>query len=266
MQAPVSTFVPAPRIANDPRFLAARSLGAAGLLTLAAAELERLTCDKLDDQELLTVAFALDAVAAHPRAQALLRGRPSLLSGSFRAESVPVWRAAYSRPYLDLITAAAKAEKVEPLLLHALVREESTFDPKIVSWAGATGLAQLMPATAIGAYATVYRGRLDLARLTEPELNLRLGAHVLRLGMKSFDKTEPLALGAYNGGAGLVERFLGKEPVPFDRWIERFGVRETRRYMQRVTETWGLYRLLYDPLRPWITLPETVGPRAASRD
>lgn len=266
VQAPVPTFVPAPRIANDPRFLAARSLAAAGLPILAAAELERLTCDKLEDQELLTVAFALDAVAAHPRAQALLRGRPGLLSGSFRAESVPVWRAAYSRPYLELITAAAKAEKVEPLLLHALVREESTFDPKIVSWAGATGLAQLMPATAIGAYATVYRGRLDLARLTEPELNLRLGAHVLRLGMKSFDKTEPLALGAYNGGAGLVERFLGKEPVPFDRWIERFGVRETRRYMQRVTETWGLYRLLYDPLKPWISLPENVGPPAASRD
>lgn len=257
---------PARRIAEDPHFLRARTLAKAGLLELAAAELEPLACGKLDDQELLTLAYAFDAVGAHPRAQALVKGRPALLSGSFKKESIPVWRAAYSRPYLELITAAAKAEKIEPLLLHALVREESTFDPKIVSWAGATGLAQLMPATAIGAYATVFRGRLDLTRLTEPELNLRLGAHVLRLGMNSFQKTEPLALGAYNGGAGLVERFVGKEPVPFDRWIERFGVRETRRYMQRVTETWGLYRLLYDAQKPWITLPDTVGPPEASRD
>ncbi|CAN0577373.1 unnamed protein product, partial [Laminaria digitata] len=159
-------------------------------------------------------------------------------------------RLAYSRPYLEELSAAAKAERLDPLFLTALSREESTFNPNIVSWAGATGLAQLMPGTAIGAYADVFKGRLKPERLTEPALNLRLGAHVLAQGLRGFRRVEPLALAAYNGGPGLARRFVPKEAVDFDLWVETLSVKETRRYVRRVSETWGIYHWLYDPERP----------------
>ena len=135
------------------------------------------------------------ALASHPRAQELLRARADrMLKGPITADNIPVWRAAYSRPFYEYVEKAAAAEKIEPLFLLALVREESTFDPQIVSWAGAVGLAQLMPGTASGAHLQLGLGRLDLERLTDPELNLRLGAHVLHDGLKTFKNREPLAL------------------------------------------------------------------------
>ena len=260
--APAEAFTPAERIAQSPELARAKALLEAGAPAWAEAELARLGCGELSDAEALTLAHAFGAVGAHRRAQMLLRARPAMRRGPLSAEALEVWRATYSRPYLELVTKAAEAEKIEPLFLLALVREESTFEPRIVSWAGAVGLAQLMPGTAIGAYASVYGGKLNMERLTEPELNLRLGARVLREGLSGFDRLEPLALGAYNGGPGLVRRFLPAEAQPFDLWVETIGVKETRRYIKRVSETWGIYRLLYDRERPFITLPEAVASKA----
>mgnify|MGYP000314188979 CR=1 FL=1 len=64
---------------------------------------------------------------------------------------------------------------------------------------------------------------------------------------------------AYNGGPGLVSKNLPAGSArPLDLWLESFPVRETRRYMQRVTGTWGIYRFLYGSERPVVGLPEVV--------
>src|SRR5262249_29559898 len=153
-----------------------------------------------------------DAMGSHPRAQELLRARADrMLKGPLTPEALHVWRAAYSRPFFEDVEKAAAAEKIEPLFLLALAREESTFDPQIVSWAGAVGLTQLMPGTASAAHVQLGLGRLDLERLTDPALNLRLGARVLHDGLKSFKNREPLALVAYNGGPGVAQRLIDKE-------------------------------------------------------
>jgi soluble lytic murein transglycosylase len=194
-----------------------------------------------------------------------LRGRASGDLKKFpEGDNLPVWLAAFSKPFADELGAAADAAKVERLLLFALSREESTFDPEIVSWAGATGLTQLMPDTAVGAYAAVFKGaRLeDMSKLTDPALNLRLGAHVLRVGIKQFGGEVPLALAAYNAGAKLARATMPeKESVDFDLWVESIPIKETRRYVKRVVETWGKYRFLYDPDSPFLDLPDTVRPR-----
>lgn len=226
---------------------------------LATAELAHLECKELTELDAYTLANAYHEIGAYPEAQRILRSRPALFS-KLTADNLHLWRTAYSRAFDAEIEEAAKKAKVEPWFLMGLVREESTFDPNIVSWAGAVGLGQLMPPTAIGAYAEVYGGRLDLAKLTEPLLNLRLGAHVLKQGLRGFG-AEPLALAAYNGGPGLARRTLPAAPVAFDRWVETITVRETRRYVKRVTETWGLYRWLYAD--SYVDLPDQIGPKGA---
>lgn len=226
----------------------------------AAAELDSVTCKLSGTGPRRALATVYDALGMHHEAQMHMRATQSgWRDGAVVPTHVPDWRLAYSRPFTEQIGDASKAAKIEALFLTALSREESTFDPDIVSWAGATGLAQLMPATAVGAYADVFGGRLKMSRLTEPALNLRLGAHVLGQGLRGFSKIEPLALAAYNGGPGLARRFVPKAPVPFDIWVERMTVKETRRYVKRVVETWGVYRWLYDSKRPFISLAKSIG-------
>ena len=242
----------------------AGQLHAIGWSDAAFAELALLEHRTMSEPETVALALAYDEVGAHQAAQWLLRTSAGAALARFPAgDALRIWRVAYSQPFTEPLTVAADAEKVDPLLLYALSREESTFDPQIVSWAGATGLTQLMPATAVGAYATVYRKRLtDLSVLTDPALNLRLGAHVLGDGLRRFGVV-PLALAAYNGGPGLASRTLPRsKAIDFDLWVETISVRETRRYVKRVIGTWGKYRFLYDGKSPFIDLPDAIEPRS----
>ncbi|MCK6547058.1 lytic transglycosylase domain-containing protein [Myxococcota bacterium] len=247
-------------ITGAPEVERAKRLHALGARAYAEGELERLACRERSDEEILALALTFDAIDAHPRAQALLRGRhATMLKTPITPEGLRPWRAAYSRPFEELVVKAATESKVEPLFLLALVREESTFDPEIVSWAGAVGLAQLMPGTAIQAHAALRLGRLDLDRLTDPALNLRLGARVLGEGLSDFGKLEPLALVAYNGGPGVAKKLVGGSAKDFDRWVEDIRIKETRNYVKRVMGTWGIYRWLYDRERPYVDLPDRIG-------
>jgi soluble lytic murein transglycosylase len=254
------------RLDSVPAVLRARRLARVGWTEAAVAELALLEHPKLGAGEAVALALVYAELGGFAEAQWLLRAKAAAPLARFPSGGdLEVWRAAYSRPFRPELEAAAKAARIEPLALFALSREESTFDPEIVSWAGAIGLSQLMPGTAIGAYADVYRKRLeDTSILTDPALNLRLGAHVLASGFRRFGHF-PLALAAYNGGPGLAFKTLpAEQAVPFDLWVEAIPVQETRRYVKRVVGTWGAYRFLYDTEAPIVDLPDTVTPRGGA--
>ncbi|MDR7487021.1 MAG: lytic transglycosylase domain-containing protein [Armatimonadota bacterium] len=152
-----------------------------------------------------------------------------------------VWRLAYPRAFWREATAAAAAAGVDPLLLLALVREESRYDPAAVSPARAVGLTQLLPSTAqtIASDATI-----GVARLTDPALNLTLGARYLRAQLDRFNGDLRLALAAYNAGPGHARRWAGLDADP-DYLMESIGFAETRAYVRRVLGAYGIYRLLW---------------------
>lgn len=277
-------------LAASPLVTRARALVEVGLVDDARLELQPLEAYALarrgdaaaatpdEVRAWRTLAEVYAALGLHADAQRILRFR---LEALFRAPpdaaTAPWWRAAYSRAYAEAIEPAARAEKLDPWLLFALAREESTFDPAIVSWAGAIGLTQLMPGTADVAYRATHKGAkrtalLDRATLTDPALNARLGAWVLRDALGKYKGAVPLALGAYNGGPGLVRTFLPKKGAEdYDLFAERASVRETRRYMQRVSGTWGTYHFLHAAGEArFVALPEAISPtgtatRAAAR-
>lgn len=131
-----------------------------------------------------------------------------------------------------------QAEKLDlPLpLLFAVSRQESAFAPFVTSPAGARGLMQLMPGTALEVarrYGIPYQRTQDLF---DPELNIRLGAHYYKNMLQRFDGNRILATAAYNAGPHRVARWLGesKGKLPFDAWIEVIPFRETRQYVQNV--------------------------------
>jgi len=136
----------------------------------------------------------------------------------------------------------------EQALVLAVIRQESAFDSRAVSHAGARGLMQLMPATA-KRLARKMRIGYSRDRLTsDPDYNLRLGRAYLRRLLERYDGAHVLALAAYNAGPHRVSQWIGKNGDPRDPnvdpvgWIERIPFSETRNYVMRVLEGLVVYR------------------------
>jgi soluble lytic murein transglycosylase-like protein len=125
-------------------------------------------------------------------------------------------------PFAAEIEAAAQRHGVDPALLKALIRQESNFNPNAVSPAGASGLTQLMPATAQG---------LGVTDPTNPQQAIEGGAKYLRAQLDRFGNDPRLALAAYNAGPGAVARFGGVPPYA-----------ETQNYVQKVMGYADQYR------------------------
>lgn len=160
-----------------------------------------------------------------------------------------------------VITQRLRTIDLEWALVHGIIRQESMFDFKAQSPAGALGLMQLMPATAketakkIGVKHTT-------AKLThDPDHNIRLGSRYLSDMIKRFDGSYPLAIASYNAGPGRVDKWLKTNGDPrsgemdFIDWIEMIPIYETRNYVQRVMESTYVYRLRLKKVQPVPSTP-----------
>lgn len=170
----------------------------------------------------------------------------ALVSRSFRSAELDreLWSLAYPLAHWALVEESAREHRLDPFLLLAVMREESRFDPQAVSRAGAVGLMQLLPSTARGLDPSV-----GIADLTDPHTNVRLGAAYLAARLREFGGDVLMALIAYNAGPAAARRFLSLRKDSVDEFVERIPYAETRAYVKRVLETYGIYRWLYRPDR-----------------
>lgn len=173
-------------------------------------------------------AIVLLACAAAPRADEILfyekNGEVIFTNTPSRRDVKPVPRlrggptqravALPATPFDPYIQQVARENGVDPSLVKAVALVESGFDPKAVSSKGAKGLMQLMPETA---------RRYGVSDITDPYQNLRAGAAHLRDLLDEFEGNVPLALAAYNAGAGAVKRYGGVPAYP-----------ETQNYVKKI--------------------------------
>jgi soluble lytic murein transglycosylase len=167
--------------------------------------------------------------------------------GTLGPREAQILRLAYPDRYWSEVQAAVKDSYRYPArLFHGLVREESNFNRHIVSFAGARGLSQLMPATARQT-AGWLNMTITMDDLKDPKTNLTIGARYLDAMHKQLADSPYLALAAYNGGAGNVNKWIGAYGnLPTDEFVERIPFRETRGYVKRVMGTWQTYRYRFD--------------------
>jgi soluble lytic murein transglycosylase len=198
-----------------------------------------------DLAQTLTDPGQLDALAAMAAAQQ--NPRAVLAIGKIALQrGFPLDQHAY--PLAAIPDYEPVGDEVDPAMVYAIARQESAFNPKAVSSAGARGLMQLMPATAKRT-AQRFKVDFDLKRLVEdPSYNAKIGSAHLGELMEDWKGSYILAFASYNAGGGNVKKWLDaygdprKPDVDTVDWVERIPFYETRNYVQRVMENLHVYR------------------------
>jgi soluble lytic murein transglycosylase-like protein len=200
------------------------------------------TRDSLSNAELMSAARAF-AAAGDYRSSLYFVGA----LGRKRRLSAAELQMYYPRAFSALIEPLAQGAGFPDHLLYGLIREESYFDPRVVSSAGAVGLSQLMPATAA-----------DIARslkiidpdLRDPTTNLTIGVHHFR-DMLASAKTPTKAMLAYNAGLTRVRQWERAAPgIPADLFVETVPLAEPRDYVRKILVSAVMYAFLYHGADP----------------
>jgi len=162
------------------------------------------------------------------------------------AWSEPLLRAVYPLIYAPVLEQVAREEQLDPSLVAALIRRESQFDRDIRSPVGATGLMQLMPATAAETARRVALPEFRQEQVTVPEINMTLGARYLRDMLDRYGGAVTPALISYNAGPHRYVRWREYPEFRADAelMIERIPFRETRIYVKTIFA----YRYVYNRL------------------
>jgi len=167
----------------------------------------------------------------------------SLLEDNER-QPLLVWRLAYPKPYEEIVVAAANEAGIDPLLVWAVIRQESRFDPEALSFANAQGLMQVIPSTRDWV-AEMLDEQVRSDAMFDPETAIRFGTFYLGSLTELFEGDMELAVAAYNGGPGSVATWLEDPRVnsreDFYRWI---GFGETREFLMKVMLNYRIYQYL----------------------
>ncbi|HSJ06793.1 MAG TPA: transglycosylase SLT domain-containing protein [Longimicrobiales bacterium] len=217
-------------------------LRAAGFHDEASAEADRVVAAAGRDRFVL---YALaEALAERGYAQRAIR--IGLQLQRTEQPNRRLLRILYPFPYRTLITEEARDRGVDPFVAAALIRQESMFEARITSPAGARGLMQVMPGTGGRLAEAAGIDGWDAELLYHPEINVHLGTRYVAQHMESYDGSLPAVFSAYNAGAHRVAWWsqwpeYGNAPL----FTERIPFAETRNYVRILTRNLAVYRGLY---------------------
>ncbi|MEO7853171.1 MAG: transglycosylase SLT domain-containing protein, partial [Rubrivivax sp.] len=171
----------------------------------------------------------------------------------------------FPMPYRNEVLAQAERVGLDPAFVYGLIRQESRFMVDIRSSAGASGLMQLMPATARWTAKKVgvpYGGQ----QITDPDMNLLLGTSYLKLLMEDFGGSMALATAGYNAGPGRPRRWREGAVLEPAAWAENIPFSETRDYVKKVLSNSVYYSALIgkQPTLLNARLGANIGPRTAA--
>ena len=149
---------------------------------------------------------------------------------------------------------------VDPFLVMAIMRQESTYRNAALSPVGAIGLIQVMPRTGAKVAALLGEQRYSPRDLEDPQVNLRYGVYYLSRLLDRFDGAFPMAVGAYNGGPHNMSRWYQprRDNVPMDVFVELIQYDETRDYVKKVTGHYVRYIRTYEGPEARVAIP--MGP------
>ena len=174
----------------------------------------------------------------------------ALLSKSFKFQATDELakfrKKLYPLHYETSVEKYAKTYNVDKALIYAMILEESRYRADAISWAGAIGLMQIMPATGRELARKLKISRFRSSMLKIPDVNIRLGTKYIDELNDMFDGNAMLVSGAYNGGPGRMKRWLETKKIKdLDEFVEKITIRETRLHIKKVINSYDNYVEIY---------------------
>ncbi len=152
----------------------------------------------------------------------------------------------YLSPYSEQVRPAAREQSLDDAWVYGLMRQESRFVTNARSSVGASGLMQLMPATARWVANKIGMKNFQPGKVNDTETNVLLGTSYMRMVMESLDNHPVLASAAYNAGPGRARRWQADRPLEGAVYAETIPFNETRDYVKKVMSNAVYYSALFN--------------------
>ena len=185
------------------------------------------------------------------------------INTSERTPQVQDHRQRFPTPYLVQVRQRAQDVGLDPAYVYGLIRQESRFVTDARSHVGASGLMQVMPATARWTARRIGLSNFRPGQINDRDTNIRIGTAYLSLALQDFEGSMPLAAAAYNAGPSRARSWREGPPLPAEIWVENIPFDETRDYVKRVLANTTHYAaLLTGQPQSLLARLGTVGPRS----
>lgn len=225
-------------ISKDPHFIAARELITLGMGARAAAEIRVLTeIYSKEPDSLVEIAGLFYRAGDFHGAFKVYSTHLSALDGTDYPHDLSVL--SFPPSLVELVREKTPPGSVDPYLVAAVMREESSFNPNAVSITGALGLMQIMPSTGRFVAGRLGTDVKDPDEFLDPGLNIRLGSWYLGHLARRFNNDVVLTIAGYNAGPGAVSKWLRTLPPEPDEFIESIPYPETRGYAKKVLKSYS---------------------------
>lgn len=244
-------FLIPPILANDQQYRKAKELALVGFLEEASREIGTVAGRYPNNQSvLLFLAGRLYALGAYDQSLRIIRlyFQETLEKG---LPSMPdqFWNQAYPLGMMDRIVRLMGSERLNPYLVASIIREESMYDPKAISRAGAVGLMQVMPETGRWVAGQLGLKEFQPDQLFDQDLNIKLGAWYLAHLLEQFKGNLIFTIAAYNAGPEAVTEWIQRGDFQeMDEFIEQIPFSETRLYVKKVLRSYYEYLFIHAPM------------------
>jgi len=244
MQAPPVPVLEESFPTESPHLAKARLLANAGLNEYIAQEIQA-DPDSASWSALAEAQIYASYGEPYHAMRALKRALPYAATASIKAIPLAYWRILFPEPWWDTIKAESAKNGLDPYLVASLIRQESEFDPTVVSYANAWGLMQLLPVNGRTLAREEGISHFENYQLLDPATNIRLGTRYLRQMMDKFGGVQEYALAAYNAGDSRVVDWQAGGPYHgMDEFVESIPFTQTREYVESILRNEETYRAI----------------------
>ncbi len=177
--------------------------------------------------------------------RALKKALPYAATASIKSIPLAYWRILFPEPWWQTIKTESAKNNLDPYLVASLIRQESEFNPSVISYANAYGLMQLLPVTGKAMAREEGMTHFQTFQLLDPETNIRLGCRYLRQMLDKVGGVEEYALAAYNAGDTRVLDWEAAGPYSgIDEFVESIPITQTREYVEAILRNEETYRAI----------------------
>ncbi|HEX6770978.1 MAG TPA: transglycosylase SLT domain-containing protein [Acidobacteriaceae bacterium] len=227
---------------DDPHVVRAKLLANAGLNEYISSEIQ--AAEGSDEWGAFAEAEIYHSYGEDAKAMRVMkRALPFYTSAPIGSIPMAYWRILFPEPYWGTIENESTKNSLDPYMVASLIRQESEFNPTVISYANAWGLMQLLPR--VGAEMAHKDGirHFDHNELLNPLVNIKLGTKYLREMLDQLDDKPEYAFAAYNAGADRVTDWRSGAPFHgMDEFVESIPFTETREYVQAIVRNEMIYR------------------------